>query len=134
MLIPLPGLTLQETSVLEKIALWHDQYLRTKRNAEAEGRGRYVEPLTTDVCSKRLKMLHVKMLALLNRFEAQGLVIKRRRFSGGATGYGWDGALYSEVIVLPKAGEELARYSRPFDRSDARPHNVPDRPTGDRRT
>jgi hypothetical protein len=110
--LPLPGLTLFETRLLNKLVIWHDEYLNSKRKEESAGRGRYVEPVTTEICSKRLKMPHDTMLKYLNRLERLGFISKRRRLFAGITGYGWDGSLHSEVMVLPKAKEEVARHEK----------------------
>lgn len=109
---PIPGLTLFETRLLTKLVVWHDEYLNSKRKVKSAGGGKYVEPVTTAICSKRLKMQHETMLKYLNRLERLGFIRKRRRLSAGITGYGWAGSLYSEVMVLPKAEQEVARHEK----------------------
>ena len=110
--IPIPGLTLLETRFLKKLVAWSDECGNHRRKQEALGSGAYVELVTTDLCSKRMKLSHDKMLVVLNRLEAQGYLRKRRRLSAGLSRNGYDGSLYSEVIVLPKARDELERFSR----------------------
>jgi hypothetical protein len=110
--LAIPGLTLFETRLLQKLVIWYDEYQNIKRKEDNLGRSRYVEPVTTEICSKRLKVPHDTMLKYLNRLERVGFVRKRRRLSAGITGYGWDGSLFSEVIVLRKAKEEVVRHQK----------------------
>ena len=133
--ISIPGLTLFDTRLLNKLVIWYVEYLNVKRKEEASGRGKYVEPVTTEICSKRLKVPHDKILRSLNRLERLGFILKRRRQSAGVTGNGWDGSLYSEVIVLPKAKEEIVRYEVLVQslNTAAQPSVVTDAPQAPRR-
>lgn len=62
-------------------------------------------------------------------------ILKRSRQSAGVTGNGWDGSLYSEVIVLPKAKEEIVRYEVLVQslNTAAQPSVVADAPQAPRR-
>ena len=73
--ISIPGLTLFETRLLNKLVIWYVEYLNVKRKEEASGRGKYVEPVTTEICSKRLKVPHDKILRSLNRLERLGFIL-----------------------------------------------------------
>ena len=133
--LPIPGLTLIETRLVQKLVTWYDEYQDVKRKEDSLGRGRYVEPVTTEICSKRLKVPHDTMLKYLTRLERLGFVRKRRRLSAGITGYGWDGSLHSEVIVLPKVKEEVVRHQKVVQslNADAQPPVAADAPQASRR-
>lgn len=101
-----PILSPEEERILSQIIQWADEYAAVKASGD---RRAYLQPLTTDKCSKHFRYGHGEMLALLNRIEKQELIVKRRRQSAGYSGNGYDGSLYSEVVPTEWGREVLSR-------------------------
>lgn len=98
---PLPGLSPRESRVLRQLVVWADEYL-AKKQALKGSHGDNPAP-TTQLCTKHFQYEHKDMLTLINRMERQGLLIKERQLSGGLTGYGYDGSLFSSVLPTARA-------------------------------
>ena len=80
---------------MEQLIEWADDYKAAKESGD---RFSSHKAPTTEKCSTHFSFKHSEMLDLLNQFERWGLIKKRRRFSAGITGNGYDGALHSEVL------------------------------------
>lgn len=92
-----------ESRVLRQLVAWTDEYLEKKETTE-----RYVPPPTTDQFTKRFRVAHEDIMACLSRLERRGLLVKERRRSGGAWGYGYDGSLYSSVLPTDECRKLVA--------------------------
>ena len=92
--------------MLDSIVTWADEYALARANGD---RLACLQTPTTEKCSKYFRYAHGDMLALLNRLEVQGLIVKRRRQSAGLDGNGFDGALHSEVAPTDWGREVLLR-------------------------
>jgi len=99
-----PVLSRLEERVLRQIVEWADSYM-TAKDAGQRAASQYVP--TTKMCSTHFNFEHSEMLALLNQFQAWGLVEKRRRISAGVTGNGYDGSLHSEVMPTERGRNAL---------------------------
>ena len=101
-----PVLSPMEERVLGSIVKWAHDYAAAQAGGD---RLAHLQTPTTEKCSKYFRYSHGEMLALLNRLESEGLIVKRRRQSAGLDGNGFDGALYSEVIPTDWGREVLSR-------------------------
>jgi hypothetical protein len=99
-----PILSRLEERVLRQIIEWADSYKAAKESGQRTA-SQYVP--TTERCSTHFNVEHSEMLALLNQFQALGLVEKRRRISAGVTGNGYDGSLHSEVMPTERGRNAL---------------------------
>lgn len=107
---PIPTRNPAQTQILRHLGALQVDY---ESAVEASrGTGRYVCPPTTDQLAKHFKVAQVEMLRYLNELERDGLVRKERRKSAGITGYGYDGSLYSSVLLTSKGTALLQRHTK----------------------
>jgi hypothetical protein len=79
-----------------------------RRRTEPANRKKDVQPPSTDRLAKHFDATQDEILEVLNRLENDGLLRKERRQSAGMYGNGYDGALFSTVL-LTKVGLALVR-------------------------
>lgn len=102
-----PILSPMEERALAQVIFWADEYAVAKATGD---RLAYLQTPTTKKCSEYFRYSHGDMLALLNRLEEQGLIVKRRRQSAGLSGNGYDGSLHSEVVPTDWGRQVLSRH------------------------
>ena len=107
----IPSRNPAETRVLRQLSLWQKEY----RVAVVHSRrtGTYIQPPSTDRLAKHFDATQEEILEVLNRLENDGLLRKERRQSAGMHGNGYDGALFSTVLLTKNGLALVRRNTRP---------------------
>jgi hypothetical protein len=80
---------------------------QAKNDAASPGSGRFY--VSTRDFAKAMGVEQKQALLMLGRLERLDWIGRRSHLSGGMTGHGWGGQLYSEILVLGAGQEILAR-------------------------
>ena len=107
----IPSRNPAETRVLRQLSLWQKEYRVAV--VQSRGTGKYVQPPSTDRLAKHFDATQDEILEVLNRLENDGLLRKERRQSAGMHGNGYDGALFSTVLLTKNGLALVRRNTRP---------------------